>query len=227
MKSKEIVNDLIEGITSGAIPKDSRLPSETQLGIRYECNRHTIRKVLEGLIERGYLRKVHGGPTFVNTLPSDHSLNLSSLCELYGDDIVKSKIIKFKKETASLELCSILKIKENSKVWVIKRIRYVSGSPSHMEETYMPYSLFPDLTQNDCEGSLLQYVEHILDYEVSHAIKNINAVKLSNEECSYLNLPNESLALQIENTGYLTNDRVYEYSINKHRDNNITYYAKR
>ena len=227
LKSKEIIRDIIEDITLGKYKVDERMPSENQLAIKYNCNRHTVRKVIEILIERGYLRRIHGGPTYINSLPSNHSLNFSSLLELYGESAITSKVVKFKLEVATPKICNILKLEKGSKVWSIIRIRYVSTTPSHTEETFIPYSLLPDLKEEDCLHSLLHYVENSFDYEVSHAIKNISAIKLSKKDCEYLQLPEDSLALQIENTGYLTNGRPYEYSINKHRDNNITYYAKR
>ena len=227
MKHKEIIRNIIEDITSEKYKIDDRIPSEAQLAIKYNCNRHTIRKATESLIERGYLRKIYGGPTYVNSLPSNNILNFSSLSELHSKDTVTSKIIKFNLEVATPEICSILKIDKGSKVWSLIRIRYASKTPSHMEETFIPYSLFPELKKENCLNSLLDYVENSFDYEVSHAIKNISAITLSSMDCEYLQLPLGSLALQIENTGFLTNGRPYEYSINKHRDNNITYYAKR
>lgn len=227
LKSKEIIREIIEDITSGKYKHDEKMPSESQLAIKYGCNRHTIRKVTESLIERGYLSRVHGGPTYVNKLPSNHSLNFSSLLELYGEDAISTKVMKFKLEVANTEVASRLKIEEGSKVWAIERIRYVNTTPTHMEETYISYALLPDLKEEDCKHSLLNYVENSYDYEVSHAIKNISAIILDLKEAEYLELPPNSLAIKIENTGYLTNGRPYEYSINKHRDNNITYYAKR
>ena len=68
LKSKEIIRDIIEDITLGKYKVDERMPSESQLAIKYNCNRHTIRKVTENLIERGYLRRIHGGPTYINSL---------------------------------------------------------------------------------------------------------------------------------------------------------------
>ena len=66
MKSKEIIRDIIEDITLEKYKVDERMPSESQLAIKYNCNRHTVRKVTESLIERGYLRRIHGGPTYIN-----------------------------------------------------------------------------------------------------------------------------------------------------------------
>ena len=52
MKSKEIIRDIIEDITLEKYKVDERMPSESQLAIKYNCNRHTVRKVTESLIER-------------------------------------------------------------------------------------------------------------------------------------------------------------------------------
>ena len=56
MRSREIIQDMIEGILSGEIERDSKLPSEAKLSEQYERNRHTLRKAIEYLIERGYVR---------------------------------------------------------------------------------------------------------------------------------------------------------------------------
>jgi len=42
-----------------------------------------------------------------------------------------------------------------------------------------------------------------------------------------LNLSGEPLVLQVENTSYLTNGRIYEYSISKSHKNNIHYFYER
>lgn len=227
MTSKDIVRDLIENITSGELKIDYRMPSEAQLSIKYGCNRHTIRKVLETLIERGYLRKVHGGPTYVNPLPHNHTLSLSSLSDVHSESTILSSILQFKCIKATNEIAMNLALDKDSKVWYIIRLRSVSNIPDHIEEIYMPYSLFPTLTKKDCESSLLTYIENQLDFEISHGIKNIKPIKLNKDSSSLLMLPEDSLALQVENTGYLTNGRIYEFSINKHRENTFTYYAKR
>lgn len=91
----------------------------------------------------------------------------------------------------------------------------------------MPYSLFPNLTTNDCESSLLSYIESQYDYKISHGIRTVSPIKLNKDESSIFNLPNEALVMQVENIGYLTNNRVYEYSISKSRESKLQYYCRR
>ena len=229
MKSNDIIHNLIEKITSGEIPISSRIPSESQLAIKYQCNRHTIRKVISHLIERAYLLKASGGSTFVNdfTHYKNNILFLSSLGDFFDPKDIRSDVNKLKIIKASDKLSKLLHIEQDSKVWSIVRVRYIDSAPTHMEEIYMPYSLFPELTRKDCESSLLSYIESQYDYKISHGIKNVSAIKLTNHECKLLALPDESIVMQVENTGYLTNGRVYEYSISKSRENKFCYYCRR
>ena len=227
MKSKDILKDLIESIVCGELEVNSKFPSESNLAQKYECNRHTIRKVMDVLIERGYARKSHGGPTFVNELPCTYSLNLSSQYDLYSAKDIHTKVLNLKQIVADDNICEKLQIDKGSKVWYITRLRCINTKIDHIEYIYMPISLFPNLTKQNCEASLLSYIEYDNDYEISHGIKNISAVILTNEEMELSNKQDSNLAIQVENIGYLTNGRVYEYSINKHFNNYIVYYAKR
>ncbi|MBC5624296.1 GntR family transcriptional regulator [Clostridium sp. NSJ-49] len=227
MKSKDILKDLIESIVCGELEVNSKFPSESNLAQKYECNRHTIRKVMDVLIERGYARKSHGGPTFVNELPCTYSLNLSSQYDLYSAKDIHTKVLNLKQIVADDNICEKLQIDKGSKVWYITRLRCINTKIDHIEYIYMPISLFPNLTKPNCEASLLSYIEYDNDYEISHGIKNISAVILTNEEMELSNKQDSNLAIQVENIGYLTNGRVYEYSINKHFNNSIVFYAKR
>lgn len=227
MKSKDILKDLIESIVCGELEVNSKFPSESNLAQKYECNRHTIRKVMDVLIERGYARKSHGGPTFVNELPCTYSLNLSSQYDLYSAKDIHTKVLNLKQIVADDNICEKLQIDKGSKVWYITRLRCINTKIDHIEYIYMPISLFPNLTKQNCEASLLSYIEYDNDYEISHGIKNISAVILTNEEMELSNKQDSNLAIQVENIGYLTNGRVYEYSINKHFNNSIVFYAKR
>lgn len=229
LKSTYIINDLIEKITSREFEVSSRIPSESQLAIKYQCNRHTIRKVIAHLIERSYLLKSIDGLTYVNDVNhyNNNILFLSSLSDYHSSEDIKSDVNEFKLIKASDKLRELLKIEVNSQVWLIKRVRYIESQAAHTEEIYMPYSLFNNLTIEDCKSSLLSYIESQYDYKISHSIRTLSPIKLNEHESKLLELPNESVVMQIENIGYLTNGRIYEYSISKSRESKFQYYCRR
>lgn len=227
MTSKEICKDIIEGIISGEMPECSKLPSESSLSLKYNCNRHTIRSALQYLIERGYLLKIHGGSTYVNKIPTEHILSLSSMFDLHGAKALKSKVFYFSKIKPSQFILDKLALKEGQEVFKIVRGRYIDDTIHHLEEIYMPYSLFPKLKESNCYASLLSYIEDQCGYEITHSIKTIESTLLNEDEATLLNLEQNKPILQISNIGYLTTGRIYEYSINKHINKKIEFFAKR
>lgn len=227
MTTKEICKDLIECIISGELVEYSKLPSESTLSAKYNCNRHTIRGSIQYLVERGYLLKMHGGSTYVNKIPTEHVLSLSSMFDLHSAKLLKSKIYHFSKIKPSATIIEKLSLKEGQEVFKIIRGRYIDDKLHHLEEIYMPYSLFPELKEEHCRASLLSYIEDVCGYEITHGVKTIESTILSDEESLLLNIEKNKPILQVSNIGYLTTGRIYEYSINKHIDKQIEFFAKR
>jgi GntR family transcriptional regulator len=68
---KRIADDLLDKITSGAIPVGEVLPAEDDLGLRYEASRGTIRQALTLLQELGViLRRQREGTRIISRYPS-------------------------------------------------------------------------------------------------------------------------------------------------------------
>ncbi len=227
MTSKDIIKDMIENIVSGELKEFSKLESEAKLAKMYDCNRHTIRVSIQHLIERGYLTKVYGGATYVNKIPTNHLLSLSSMFDLHAAKNLSSKIFYFKKIIANDDVASKLQLDDSKEVWHILRARYINNELHHLENTFMPVSLFPNLTKEKCLASILYYVETELGYEVSHAHKTIESSFFTAREAELLNIEERAPSLVVYNIGYLTNGRPYEYSINKHRNKRIEVFSKR
>ncbi len=51
------------------------LPSEQQLAERYQVNRHTLRRAVDQLVERGWLQRRHGVGILVLMRPYDYPLH--------------------------------------------------------------------------------------------------------------------------------------------------------
>jgi DNA-binding GntR family transcriptional regulator len=63
---QQVADDIAADIESGALVKDSRLPSEQELADDvYGVSRPTVRRAIAALVEKGLLTVVHGRGTFV------------------------------------------------------------------------------------------------------------------------------------------------------------------
>lgn len=62
---RRIADQFEQAIAAGDYGADERLPSETDLADRFGVNRHTVRRALAALAERGLVRSARGSGTFV------------------------------------------------------------------------------------------------------------------------------------------------------------------
>jgi len=71
------IADALEGdIASGALPPGAQVPTELRLAARFGVNRHTVRRALGHLVERGLVRTTQGRGTFVEIRPLAYPIGL-------------------------------------------------------------------------------------------------------------------------------------------------------
>ncbi len=63
-KYARIMEDIKSDILSGKIKPGDRITSENQLCVEYQVSRHTVRKAIAELTNKGYLVSIHGKGTF-------------------------------------------------------------------------------------------------------------------------------------------------------------------
>src|SRR5258708_25302700 len=62
---RRIADDLEQAIALGTHAAGERLPGEVEIAIRFGVNRHTVRRALAALTERGLVRAERGSGTYV------------------------------------------------------------------------------------------------------------------------------------------------------------------
>lgn len=68
--ARQIVQEILNGIEAGSlVQSNGMLPSETELGARFDVSRATIREALSQLEQRGAIVRRHGVGTFVVQTP--------------------------------------------------------------------------------------------------------------------------------------------------------------
>jgi GntR family phosphonate transport system transcriptional regulator len=62
---RRIADDIERAIADGTHPSGSRLPGENEIAEQFGVNRHTVRRAIAGLAERGLVHAARGSGTFV------------------------------------------------------------------------------------------------------------------------------------------------------------------
>lgn len=66
---RQIADRLEAEIGAGVLPQGTRLPAEAALAERYGVNRHTVRRAIAALAEKGLVRASRGSGTYVEAPP--------------------------------------------------------------------------------------------------------------------------------------------------------------
>src|SRR5262249_57227850 len=66
---RRVADQLERAIADGSYPVDTRLPGEIEIAQRLGVDRHTVRRALAALADRGFVRAQRGSGAYVGTRP--------------------------------------------------------------------------------------------------------------------------------------------------------------
>ena len=117
------------------------LPSERELGERFQVSRVTVRNALASLEELGEIYRVQGKGAFV--AKEKFRQPLSSLTSFTQDMnsqgmLSGSKILALDTVPASAKIARMLHLQEGSPVTLLRRLRTIDSEPIAIENCYLP-----------------------------------------------------------------------------------------
>jgi len=217
-KYAEIAYDLKDKIKNNIYLPGDLIPTELELCEQYNVSRITVRKALQKLVNAGLLIRKSGTGTFVNT---SNIVNASGMAQSFTQDMIfnnkkpGSKLLEFKLMPARSqpEVAKILKLEDSEIFFKIKRLRTGDDLPIALSYTYVPYSLFPELTEDDLDESLYAYVEKHKMGAISDEFNNktVAAVMPTKSQKSALKISDEPL-LKISHDSKFVDDTIFEYT---------------
>ena len=129
-KYEIVVNILEKEMLEGKYEDTRKLPTEEELMKRLEVSKNTIRKAIDVLVSKGYIYRVQGSGIFLrefSKLGCVDMKEMNGLTKTYPSDKLESKVLKFSLIDADEELASKMKCEFNTKVYYVKRVRYLNG----------------------------------------------------------------------------------------------------
>lgn len=218
-KYEIVVNILEKEMLEGKYNDTKKLPTEEELMKRLEVSKNTIRKAIDVLVSKGYIYRVQGSGIFLrefSKLGCVDMKEMNGLTKTYPTDKLESKVLKFSLIDADEELAGKMKCKVNTKVYYVKRVRYLNGEPMDIEESYYNKDVVPYLSEEICSKSIYSYIIDDLKLKVGFADRVISCDKLTEEDAKLLNLEKDDPALVLNNTVFLTSGVVFDVSLEKY-----------
>lgn len=203
------------------------LPSERKLTEIYDVSRTTVRLALDNLETRGYISRQHGKGSFV----VDYHKTLINLSDMYSfteqmkaiGQTPNTKLISYSIVNSTELLNDIFKNNETKFIKLV-RLRSSDNIPMLYEESYIPYSKFNQITEDDIDKRSL-YDIFLEDYNevVKLAQEEFSAGIASQEEAKQLEIKEHSAVLKIYRTTINIKNEVIEYTESKARPDKFSY----
>jgi GntR family transcriptional regulator, mannosyl-D-glycerate transport/metabolism system repressor len=210
---KQVANQIKRQIESDNLDKDDAIPSEQKLSESFNVSRVTIRQAIKLLVDEGILYKVRGSGTYVKQPKIEHDIyRLQGFTEEMEslNHVPSNQVLEFSMQLPEEAIKEKLNLKDDEKVFFIRRLRSGDGEPMILEETYMPVTLFPDLSVEVMTRSKYEYVEkkgykikerqgEILPHIPSKELRDI--LQMKDSSCLAMNL-----------CAYLEDGTIFEYT---------------
>ncbi len=212
----QIKNYILKEIDIGNWVPGMQIPTENELCENLNISRTVIRQALQELVTDGYLFRSKGKGTFVKK-PQVMEKLVHSLVGFYEDMTsrgykVESKVLLKKIVKIPEEVQKKFDAKIEIDVIRLKRLRSLNGKPFSLDDTYIPYSLCPNLVDEDLEmSSLYNLLENKYGLDIYKGYKTIKIKLATAKIAQLLNIEKDSPLFAIESISYLKDGRPIEY----------------
>src|SRR5258708_9854467 len=143
---RQVADGIERGIADGRFAAGEKLPGETEIAETYRVNRHTVRRALATLAERGLVRAERGSGTYVEAprlaYPLRSRTRFSEIVGAGGRE-PHGQLIEASEEVATRELARALGLKTGARLIRIEALRLADRTPICTTTTWLSAQSFP------------------------------------------------------------------------------------
>jgi GntR family transcriptional regulator, phosphonate transport system regulatory protein len=144
---RQVADGIERGIASGTFAAGEKLPGETEIAETYRVNRHTVRRAIATLAERGLVRAERGSGTYVEAqrlaYPLRSRTRFSEIVGAGGRE-PRGQLIDASVDIATRELARELALKAGAPLIRIEALRLADRTPICISTTWLSAERFPN-----------------------------------------------------------------------------------
>lgn len=144
---RRIADHIEQSIARGTFQPGSRLPGEIEIADRFGVNRHTVRRAIAALAERGLVRAERGSGTFIEQRRIPYPIRpRTRFSEIVGGagHTVGGRLVASVVEAADAEIVRRLRLKPGAPVMRLELLRHADRVPLCAATTWLDARRFPN-----------------------------------------------------------------------------------
>lgn len=215
-KYKIVAETLEKEISEGMYDETKKIPTEEELGQRFEVSRNTIRKAIEILVKKGWVYQIQGSGVFVRDNLGPNMINLQNMNGLtndFSDREIRTEVINFDLIQADKTLSEKMKCEIGTPIYFVNRLRYIDGKSYTVEYSYFNKNLILYLNEEIIRGSIYNYIREDLKLNIGLVDRIFYADYISDNDAELLGVENGAPTMVNENMAKLANGEIFDYSI--------------
>lgn len=200
------------------------LPSEQQLAARFSVNRHTLRRAVDELVNKGLVQRRQGVGILVLKRPYDYPLHAharftQNLLE-QGSHPTSERLLAVLRP-ASAEVAAALACEEGAQIIHLRTLRRVNQVPVCVINHYLPDLAWWPVLQRFSSGSLHDWLHQHLGLSLIRQQTRIGTRRAQAKECKLLELPLQAPLLYVRTLNRNPQGEMVEYSVSLTRGDMI------
>src|ERR1700739_728978 len=190
---RQVADGSRRGMANGTYAAGEKLPGETEIAETYRVNRHTVRRALATLAERGLVRAERGSGTYVEgqrlAYPLRSRTRFSEIVGAGGHE-PRGQLIDASDDVATRELARTLGLKIGAPLIRIESLRLGDRTPICVSTTWLSAERFPDAGDVfAATRSMTKLLAHYGVRDYRRASTKITAAIADATDATHLDLP--------------------------------------
>ena len=214
---RQIEQTLEAELAAGAWPPGARLPTESELALRFAVNRLTLRQAIASLAERGLVRVEQGRGTFVQEQVIDYRIGRRTR---FSENISRQRrepagrLLRMLELPASEQIARDLEMRTGTPVLLIETVGIADGRPISVGSHFFSSARVPRLKEAyQTEGSITRALARIGVVDYVRRMTRITTRSADSEEARLLNLPKNRPVLVSESVNVDAAGKPLEYGL--------------
>ena len=211
---QQIKGLILQSLQAGEWRPGELIPSEMELAARFKVSQGTVRKAIDELAAENLVMRRQGKGTFVATHSAQQvqyrCLKLHpDVGDLQGEGRAQRSILECKRVRAPAEIARLLALRSGDTVVQIRRVLAFSGTPTILEDIWLPGHAFKGLTAEQlatCQGPTYAMFESDFGVRMVRADEKLRAVLPDESQAQLLDVTTQTPLLSVERIAYTYND---------------------
>lgn len=142
---RQIADEIEADIATRRLAPGEQLPTEARLAARFGVNRHTVRRAIASLAERGLLRAAQGRGTFVEAWPLSYPIGTRTR---FSENVARGRhqpggeLLEAREIPATPAVARALAIAVGAPVAAVSTRRFADGTPVSCGTLHLPLPRF-------------------------------------------------------------------------------------